>query len=214
MSKDRENIDELPYGITSKEVSDAEEANQQVIDQFEEYRSNNEMITPEEAVAPLLKDSFWEKARDFVMGRTKAGQIFHTIAGAGIGIATGVNADPILSIAHEPVISTTSQIIGGSTMDMNWIELGLMALSAVITFVTARGVVKGFLNELLLEIEDIVSTVKQAREADSEAGKEYSPAEREQIEKEINDAVMLLYKRFVRSWIARLFGLNAKKRNQ
>lgn len=159
--------------------------------------------------AAFAEPSFLEEVRDFVLGRTRAGLIFQRLAAAIIGVVTGINVDPILTAATEPIING-----GTSTMDLGWIELVLIALSAGITWVTARGIVKGFLNEILLEFQDVIEAVEKAREANSPGGKEITEQERQVIMQELYDCVTLLYKRFIRSWVARLFGLNAKKRNQ
>ncbi len=96
-------------------------------------------------------------------------------------------------------------------IDLGAVELIIMAVVAILGFVTSRGLVSGLLQEIFEEVRDVVVAVQKAREATRPGGKEVSPEEQRLILKEVDDLVMVLYKRLLRSRMARLFGLKPNK---
>lgn len=158
------------------------------------------------AEAAIPPKSIWEKAIDFLLGRTKAGQYFHTVAGAIIGIATGVNIDPILEVAHQPLIQY------GVPMDFDWINILFLAVGSGIGMLTKRGVIKGVLADFSAHFEQIIDKAREGRQAASPKGKQYTNAELEAIFQEVEDTALFGYKKLVRGWLAKQFGI--RKRNQ
>lgn len=99
-------------------------------------------------------------------------------------------------------------------MDFNLFELISMLVTAIIGFLTARELVKGVLREILEEVEDIVDASAKAKQADSPGGEETTPEEEKLIRKEVDDLIMVLYKRLLRNRIFRLFGIDKRPSNE
>lgn len=148
------------------------------------------------------KRTFFTRAKDFVLGRTIPGKTFHAALIAAVGVFTGINIEPLLTLT------------GGNPMemDLNITELILMAVVGLIGFLTSRELVKGLLQEILAEIRDIVEVAQAARDADSPGGKVITPAEKQLILKELDDLIMVLYRRLLRSRIAKLFGVKLEQK--
>lgn len=157
--------------------------------------------------AALIEDTFWEKAWDFLAGRNRAGQIFHKIAVAGIGLATGMNIDPITALLSQPIIQT------GATMefDFNWINLVLIAAGALLGLLTNKGILKGVLAGAADNFEQIIEKAREGREASSPRGRAYSNEELMAIFQEVEDLAMFGYQNIIRRWLAGLFGIRKRK---
>lgn len=152
----------------------------------------------------LLEKQKKKKFKDTAFGRTltgknTSGKILYGVAGVAVGATTGINIDPILQ-----TLNTTPMEFS----DLSLIQLAAMAITGLIGFLVSRELVKGLLQEILAEVQDIVNVTAKAKEADSPGGEHITEEEKKLIRKEMDDLVIVLYRRLVRSRLARLFGIH------
>lgn len=95
-------------------------------------------------------------------------------------------------------------------MDLSILDIGIYLVIVLITFLTTRGVVSGLLKDILAEVQEAARALKKARRDDSPGGESITNAERDELLKEADDILTLIWRRVVRSKIAALFGIKFK----
>lgn len=156
------------------------------------------------------KKNFWHTAFGRTLSaRNTTGKWIYGAAGTAASVLTGINIDLLANfLAGNLTGSLLPQI--NTTMELDIWNIALMAMAAVITFVTSRSLLKGIINDMLIELDDVIGSVQAARKADSPGGKEITDQEKMLILKEADDILVLLWNRIVRSRILKLFGLEQK----
>lgn len=148
------------------------------------------------------------------MGRTlslrnKTGKTLLGVVGAAAGLLAGIDPAPVIELITEPVIQTQA-----NTMDLNLIDIALMAATALVGFFTTRGLAKGLLKNILTELADVIDAARKGREASSPGGKEYTQDELNTIFRETEDVALVLYRKLIRSRIAGWLGIKKQPPKQ
>lgn len=120
--------------------------------------------------------TFWQKLKRTILAKNKVGKIIAHVLTASVSLLTGFNISPLLNLFQKPQIQTITQ--NTHTMfTFNWLTLILLIAGIGLGYVAKHFKEKVLLHSVLTDLQDLVGTLKNAKDKSSDEGQKISQTE-------------------------------------